>query len=131
MSFTRVMRRRWTYTTSSSVYSRIPLRGPSAASLMVALISSYEAPFSSLTTKSTTETSGVGTRKAIPVNFPLRLGMTLPTALAAPVEEGMMLAPAPRPPRPGRSRKGKGNKSSANKLQFPDRKQDAQTHSPC
>ena len=24
---------------------------------------------------------------------------TLPTALAAPVEEGMMLAPAPRPPR--------------------------------
>ena len=26
--------------------------------------------------------------------------MTLPTALAAPVEEGMMLAPAPRPPRP-------------------------------
>lgn len=31
--------------------------------------------------------------------LPLRAGMTLPTALAAPVLEGMMLAPAPRPPR--------------------------------
>lgn len=41
----------------------------------------------------------VGTRKAIPVSLPLRAGMTLPTALAAPVEEGMMLAAAPRPPR--------------------------------
>ena len=41
----------------------------------------------------------VGTRKAIPVSLPLRAGMTLPTALAAPVAEGMMLAEAPRPPR--------------------------------
>jgi hypothetical protein len=40
--------------------------------------------------RSTTETSGVGTLKAIPVNFPLKLGMTFPTALAAPVEDGMM-----------------------------------------
>jgi hypothetical protein len=31
--------------------------------------------------------------------LPLRAGMTLPTALAAPVLEGMMLADAPRPPR--------------------------------
>ena len=29
----------------------------------------------------------------------MRLGMTLPTALAAPVLEGMMLAAAARPPR--------------------------------
>jgi hypothetical protein len=31
--------------------------------------------------------------------LPLSWGSTLPTALAAPVDEGMMLAPAPRPPR--------------------------------
>merc|ERR1719464_2017693 len=41
----------------------------------------------------------VGTRKAIPVSLPLSEGMTLPTALAAPVDEGMMLAPAARPAR--------------------------------
>lgn len=44
-------------------------------------------------------TTYVGTRKAMPVSLPLSEGMTLPTALAAPVEEGMMLAAAPRPPR--------------------------------
>jgi len=49
--------------------------------------------------RSTTDTSAVGTRKAIPVSFPLRLGITLPTALAAPVADGMMLMPAVRPPR--------------------------------
>lgn len=35
----------------------------------------------------------------MPVSLPLSAGMTLPTALAAPVAEGMMLAAAPRPPR--------------------------------
>jgi len=40
--------------------------------------------------RSTTETSGVGTLKAMPVNFPLRLGITFPTAFAAPVDDGMM-----------------------------------------
>jgi len=33
------------------------------------------------------------------VSLPLRDGMTFPTALAAPVEEGMMLLPTERPPR--------------------------------
>jgi len=33
----------------------------------------------------------------MPVSFPLREGITLVTALAAPVEEGMMLEEAPRP----------------------------------
>merc|ERR1719422_1301623 len=56
------------------------------------------ASFCSLTVRSTTDTSGVGTRKAIPVNLPLRSGITFPTALAAPVEEGMMFWAAPRPP---------------------------------
>merc|ERR1712193_559474 len=57
------------------------------------------APFSILQVRSTTETSGVGTRNAIPVSLPFNSGMTLPTALAAPVEEGMMFADAQRPPR--------------------------------
>lgn len=55
--------------------------------------------FSMRQVRSTTDTSGVGTRKAMPVSLPLRTGMTLPTALAAPVVEGMMFWPAPRPRR--------------------------------
>ena len=51
----------------------------------------------SLTVKSTTETLVVGTLKAIPVNFPLRDGITLPTALAAPVDDGITLHPAALP----------------------------------
>ena len=46
----------------------------------------------SLTVRSTTDTSAVGTRKAMPVSLPLRAGMTLATALAAPVEDGMPFA---------------------------------------
>jgi len=48
--------------------------------------------------KSTTDTSAVGTRNDIPVNFPFVAGRTSPTALAAPVLEGMMLMAAARPP---------------------------------
>jgi hypothetical protein len=48
--------------------------------LIAALIWSYVAFFSILTVRSTTETSTVGTRKAIPVNFPLSAGKTFPTA---------------------------------------------------
>uniref|UniRef100_A0A1A9W349 Uncharacterized protein n=1 Tax=Glossina brevipalpis TaxID=37001 RepID=A0A1A9W349_9MUSC len=51
------------------------------------------------TVKSTTETLGVGTRKAIPVSLPFNSGITFPTALAAPVEAGMMFCAAPRPSR--------------------------------
>jgi hypothetical protein len=47
---------------------------------MTCLISSYEADFSSRTTRSTTDTSEVGTRKDMPVSLPLSEGMTLPTA---------------------------------------------------
>lgn len=47
---------------------------------MAALISSYEADFSSLTVRSTTETSTVGTRNAMPVNLPFKAGSTFPTA---------------------------------------------------
>uniref|UniRef100_A0A5F8H9Y9 Uncharacterized protein n=1 Tax=Monodelphis domestica TaxID=13616 RepID=A0A5F8H9Y9_MONDO len=63
------------------------------------LISSYLAGFSRRQVRSTTDTSGIGTRKAIPVSFPFRSGITLPTALAAPVAAGMIFWPAPRPSR--------------------------------
>mmetsp|Transcript_94596 Transcript_94596/g.173371 ORF Transcript_94596/g.173371 Transcript_94596/m.173371 type:complete len:218 (+) Transcript_94596:83-736(+) len=57
------------------------------------------AGFPMRTVRSTTETSGVGTRKAMPVSLPFTAGMTFPTALAAPVPDGMMFAEAQRPPR--------------------------------
>merc|ERR1719323_1173914 len=72
---------------------------PAAASLIAVTISAYLAGFSKRHVKSTTETSGVGTRNAMPVSLPFTLGNTLPTALAAPVEEGMMFCDAQRPPR--------------------------------
>merc|ERR1712060_533529 len=62
-------------------------------------MSSYFAGFVRRQVKSTTDTSGVGTRKAIPVNLPLRAGKHLPTAFAAPVDEGIMFCDAHRPPR--------------------------------
>jgi hypothetical protein len=52
-----------------------------------------------LQVKSTTDTSSVGTRKDIPVSLPLSSGITRPTAFAAPVEEGIILPLAARPPR--------------------------------
>src|SRR5690606_18297713 len=70
----------------------------SEASFILAQISAYLAGFFNLTVRSTTDTSGVGTRKDIPVNLPFSSGITLPTALAAPVDEGIMFCPAPLPP---------------------------------
>ena len=55
------------------------------------------ASFESFTVRSTAETSKVGTLNAIPVSFPLRLGITFPTAFAAPVELGMMFPEAALP----------------------------------
>lgn len=60
-------------------------------------ISSYVAALLSLTVKSTTETLTVGTLKAIPVSLPFNSGITSPTALAAPVELGMILSPPALP----------------------------------
>merc|ERR1712014_569807 len=76
-----------------------PFIGPAAASLTAATMSAYLAGFSKRHVKSTTETSGVGTRNAMPVSLPFRTGSTLPTALAAPVADGMMFCEAQRPPR--------------------------------
>uniref|UniRef100_A0A8I3P7Q5 Uncharacterized protein n=1 Tax=Canis lupus familiaris TaxID=9615 RepID=A0A8I3P7Q5_CANLF len=64
----------------------MPLRGPSDACFTTFLMSSYLAAFSRRQVRSTTDTLGVGTRKAMPVSLPFSSGMTLPTALAAPVE---------------------------------------------
>mmetsp|Transcript_23524 Transcript_23524/g.44364 ORF Transcript_23524/g.44364 Transcript_23524/m.44364 type:complete len:202 (-) Transcript_23524:632-1237(-) len=86
-------------TTSASVKPRMPFIGPSAALLIAAVMASILPGLSRRHVKSTTETSGVGTRNAMPVNFPFSAGMTLPTALAAPVEEGMMFSEAHLPPR--------------------------------
>src|SRR3546814_9601134 len=66
---------------------------------MSALISSELAGWSISTVRSTTWTSEVGTRKLMPVDFLLSSGMTLPTALAAPVDDGMMFSRMPLPPR--------------------------------
>merc|ERR1711976_827414 len=56
----------------------------------LAIISSILAGFSREHVKSTTDTSGVGTRKAMPVNLPFNAGRHLPTAFAAPVADGIM-----------------------------------------
>merc|ERR1712154_104978 len=73
--------------------------GPAAASLIAATMSSYLAGFSRRHVRSTTDTSGVGTRNAMPVSFPFNAGRTFPTAFAAPVDEGMIFWDAHRPPR--------------------------------
>merc|ERR1719356_205586 len=86
-------------TTSSTVQSRTPFIGPAAAAFIAATISTYFAPFSKRHVRSTTDTSGVGTRKAMPVSLPFTAGRHLPTALAAPVDDGMMFCEAHRPPR--------------------------------
>ena len=83
----------------TSGYPRIPFWLPSLMRLTAAPISSYVVGLESLAVRSTTETSMVGTRNAMPVILPAREGMTRVTALAAPVEEGMVLPEAARPPR--------------------------------
>ncbi|KAG9151299.1 hypothetical protein Leryth_002832 [Lithospermum erythrorhizon] len=73
----------------------MPFNGPSAAFLKAALTSSAVIPFfSTLMTRSTTETLGVGTRRAMPFSLPLSWGSTRETALAAPVLVGTMLSAA-------------------------------------
>src|SRR3989338_8694787 len=72
---------------------------PSEAAFMALQMSSYEASLFSSTVRSTTDTSDVGTRKDMPVSFLFSSGITTPTALAAPVLEGMMFSRMPRPPR--------------------------------
>ena len=79
------------------MYPKIPLSSPSDAFLITAQISSYVASFSVLMVRSTTETLIVGTLNDIPVSFPFNAGRTKPTAFAAPVDDGMILAEAALP----------------------------------
>ena len=77
----------------------MPLRYVVLAFFNAASISSMLVSFTVRTVRSTTETSAVGMRNAMPVSLPLVTGNTSPTAFAAPVVEGMMLMDAARPPR--------------------------------
>lgn len=85
-------------TTASEVKPNTPLRSDSLRLFSSAKISSSEALLFRVTVKSTTETLAVGTLNAIPVSLPFKAGITLPTALAAPVLEGIMLFSEQRPP---------------------------------
>merc|ERR1719213_839881 len=76
-----------------------PLPSSCEARFTSALISSYVVGFSSSQVRSTTDTSTVGTRNAMPVSLPFITGYAFATALAAPVEDGIMLAEAARPAR--------------------------------
>mmetsp|Transcript_5879 Transcript_5879/g.18544 ORF Transcript_5879/g.18544 Transcript_5879/m.18544 type:complete len:204 (-) Transcript_5879:347-958(-) len=86
-------------TSSSAVTPSTPCMYDCDAFLSSASISLIDVSRSVVKVRSTTETSGVGTRKAMPVSLPLVTGSTSPTALAAPVVDGMMLHAAARPPR--------------------------------
>ena len=60
------------------------------------MISSTEVARLDVNLKSTTDTFGVGTRMAVPSSLPFSSGSTFPTALAAPVEVGIMFSAAAR-----------------------------------
>ncbi|WVZ18061.1 hypothetical protein V8G54_005383 [Vigna mungo] len=82
-------------TSGTSHTSRTPFNGPSAAFLNAPFTSSAVRPFfSTFTTRSTTETLGVGTRSAMPFSFPFSCGSTRDTAFAAPVLVGTMFSAA-------------------------------------
>ena len=83
-------------TIGASVYSKTPFSGPSAAALKAALISSTDAGFFRLATKSVMEPVGTGTRSEVPSSFPFIDSNTKLVALAAPVLVGVMLIAAPR-----------------------------------
>merc|ERR1712157_275289 len=71
----------------------IPFIGPSAAALMAAFTSSFEVFLLTFTTRSTTETLGVGTRKAMPLSLPLNCGSTSATAqVAVPTVQDHLVA---------------------------------------
>src|SRR2546429_579993 len=83
-------------TSGSSENARMPFNSSLAASLSALFTSSLLVSFSTSMTTSTSETFGVGTRTLMPSNFPFNSGKTRATALAAPVEVGIMERPAAR-----------------------------------
>ena len=81
---------------SPLVTPRIPFKAPLAASMKTEFNSSLVVDFLTVTTKSTTETVGVGTRKEKPSNLPDSSGITSPRALVAPDVVGIIFKPAAR-----------------------------------
>ena len=80
-----------------SLYCRMPCRrSEAAASRTASCTSPTDTSLPSLQNRSTTEPSGTGTLAAIPCRRPASSGSTTPTALAAPVEVGMMFSAAAR-----------------------------------
>jgi hypothetical protein len=76
-----------------------PKGGAAAASRNAAFTEATSVARSTCTVRSTTETTGTGTRREKPVRRPSSSGNTLPIALAAPVECGMIDMAAARPAR--------------------------------
>src|SRR4030065_1745010 len=72
-------------TRGSSQKLKIPFNLPSAYDFKTLFISSGVVSFFNPTTKSTTETLGMGTRMAIPSIFPFSSGITKARAVADPV----------------------------------------------
>src|SRR3954454_1309433 len=83
-------------TIGSSVYSRMPFSGPTAAALKASLTSSGVVSRDTVAVKSTTEPVITGARTANPVSLPWSSGSTRPTALAAPDDAGIRLTAAAR-----------------------------------
>ena len=79
----------------STQYSKIPFIEPLAISSNFALTSSTETRLSKLTFTSIMDPVITGTLTAMANNLPAISGITLPTALAAPVLVGTMLYAAP------------------------------------
>ena len=74
---------------SVAPYPRIPFISFSEASLSFCMMVLYSAPLLSLTVRSTTDTSEVGTRKAIPVSLPFSSGSTCNTTALLSLITGM------------------------------------------
>ena len=80
-----------------SVQPRMPLSWFAAARFTASLISSLVVFLLATNLKSMHETFGVGTRIDTPSSLPFSSGSTRPTALAAPVEVGIIDSAAARP----------------------------------
>ena len=83
-------------TTGSSQYSKTPFILVLDIFLNLAFTFSVVVGLFNITFNSTKEPVTTGTLSAIALNFPAMLGTTLPTAFAAPVVVGTILAAAAR-----------------------------------
>ena len=77
-------------TSGSDVVSKTDFKIPFSAFLKIIISSSSFVSLLDRNLKSTSETFGVGTLIALPSILPFNCGSTSPTALAAPVEVGII-----------------------------------------